>query len=167
MVGRATLSTASGDTATAANSYRCLLDYWQTTGNRTMLWTTARNAAQLLLDQDRNHTAAIVLAAADAAHTANTPDTPIAEGLQRLTTILTQRLGASSIETLHHKAQTLGEVAVLDLVRQRTRPTQRLIMAAISTRQPIEIDPGAAPIVRFRTGQEHPRNRSDPLSYHR
>ena len=83
-----------------------------------MLWTTARNTAQLLLDQDRNHAAAIVLAAADAAHTANTPDTPIAEGLQRLTTILTQRLGTSSIETLHQKAQTLGEVAVLNLVRE-------------------------------------------------
>ncbi|MGS0684540.1 BTAD domain-containing putative transcriptional regulator [Nakamurella sp. GG22] len=133
MVGRATLSTASGDTTTAANSYRCLLDYWQSTGNRTMLWTTARNTAQLLLDQDRNHTAAIVLAAADAAHSANTPDTPIAEGLQRLTTILTQRLGATSLETLRQEAQSLGEEEVLDLMRNDLDKLKDTLLPAQNT----------------------------------
>jgi hypothetical protein len=48
-----------------------LLDYWPTTGNQTQLWTTVRNAALLLLANDRTRPAALTLMAADAAGAAS------------------------------------------------------------------------------------------------
>jgi len=135
MVGRATLWTAVGDAPAAATSFRCLLDYWQMTDNRTMLWTTSRNAAQLLLDHGRDHTAVMVLAAADTAHSTETMDTPTAEGLQRMTRTLTDRLGDSVVDELERKALSLGADVVLDLARHEldqlaaapTPPTRKVI----------------------------------------
>ena len=118
VVGLATLWTGAGDAAAAAAGYQFLLRYWHATGNRSMLWMTARNAAQLLIDHGRDRTAAMALAIGPATDSpADGRDHPPAEGLRRMAQTLTQRLGASTLAGLHHEALDLGDEGVLTLLR--------------------------------------------------
>ncbi len=71
MVGLASAWVAAGRPVAAADGYRDLLDRWYRAGSSTQLWTTARNAARLLVAHgDAPQTAALLLAAADAADAA-------------------------------------------------------------------------------------------------
>ena len=71
MVGLASAWVAAGRVAAAADGYRDLLDRWYRAGSSTQLWTTARNAASLLVAHgDAPQTAALLLAAADSADAA-------------------------------------------------------------------------------------------------
>ena len=65
-VALASARARTGDPAAAAAAYRGLLDYWRTTGHGPQLWTTARNAAALLVAQGHTREAALLLARADA-----------------------------------------------------------------------------------------------------
>ncbi|CAN5345216.1 BTAD domain-containing putative transcriptional regulator [soil metagenome] len=68
-VARVSLASARirlGDVAGAASGFAYLLGYWRRTGHVTQLWTTARNAANLLGDTGHSRIAALLLICADA-----------------------------------------------------------------------------------------------------
>ena len=69
-VARVSLASArsrTGDLSGAAEGFAHLIDFWRRTGQTTQLWTTARNAAELLSRVDRPQTAALLLICADIA----------------------------------------------------------------------------------------------------
>ena len=62
-----------------------LLDYWLSAGDKTQLWTTARNAALLLLEHGHSRPAASLLVAADNAGSAATISGDTAVRMQQAT----------------------------------------------------------------------------------
>ena len=52
--------------AGAAEGFGYLIEFWRRTGQTTQLWTTARNAAELLASAGGTQTAALLLICADA-----------------------------------------------------------------------------------------------------
>ena len=77
-VALASVRAKTGDRATAAAAYRDLLDHWRTTGHGPQLWTTARNAAALLMAEGHAREAALLLLRADASPEAAAVDADIA-----------------------------------------------------------------------------------------
>ena len=70
-VGRLTQIAKTGDTHQALGGYRELIDYWERTGSWVQQWTTLRNVADLLQQEDEPDVATFLRAAA-----ANAPDAP-------------------------------------------------------------------------------------------
>jgi len=118
MVGLASVWTRTGDVVAAAQGFRFLLEYWQTTGNRTQFWTTARNVAWLLLEHGYQRTAALLLAAADADESAATLEDGMTERLRRAYADLEAALGPSALAEIRRDAQTLPTTDVVQLARQ-------------------------------------------------
>ena len=80
-VARVSLASARariGDVPGAAEGFGYLIAFWRRTGQTTQLWTTARNAAELLAAAGRSRTAALLLVCADAAPGAAAVDEEIA-----------------------------------------------------------------------------------------
>jgi len=117
-VGLASAWTVTGDVVAAAGGFRFLLEYWQTTGNATQFWTTARNVAWLLLEHERERTAALLLSAADAAESAASLDEGIAERLRRTYADLDAVLGPAALAEIRREAQTVPAADVVRTARQ-------------------------------------------------
>ena len=83
-VALASARTRTGDLAAAAEGFRHILDYWHSTGHQTQLWTTARNAAQLLAGEGRGRAAALLLIRADETPAAASVDPEIARHSGRM-----------------------------------------------------------------------------------
>ena len=64
-VGLAALWTRTGNIDAAARGFHLLLEYWQSSGNETQLWTTVRNVARLVIEQGDAVLGARLLEAAD------------------------------------------------------------------------------------------------------
>ncbi|AFR48237.1 ATP-binding protein [Gordonia sp. KTR9] len=64
-VGAASCLTRVGDTPRAAEAYVVLLEAWRDSGQRTQLWTTARNAVTLLRARGRREVAELLVRAAE------------------------------------------------------------------------------------------------------
>jgi predicted ATPase/DNA-binding SARP family transcriptional activator len=118
MVGLASVWTRTGDVVAAAEGFRFLLEYWQTTGNRIQFWTTARNVAWLLLEHGYQRTAALLLAAADADESAATLEDGMTERLRCAYSDLEAALGVSALEEIRRDAQTLPPADVVHLARR-------------------------------------------------
>ena len=94
-VSLASTRSRTGDVAGAADGYAYLIEAWRRTGQATQLWTTARNAAQLLATVGRMEIAALlpICADADPGAAAVGPDIArfSARSFMRLSDLLTAR----------------------------------------------------------------------------
>jgi hypothetical protein len=103
-----------GDVTGAAQGFAHLIALWRRTGQTTQLWTTARNAAELLASTGRTRTAALLLICADAAPGAAAVDDEIARFSTRSYTPLEALVGAGELEVLRATAWRLGPAKVLE-----------------------------------------------------
>ena len=108
-VALASARARTGDPATAAAAYSDLLDYWRTTGHGPQLWTTARNAATLLLAEGHPREAALLLLRADATPQAAAVDPDIARHSGRSFVPVSTVVGADELESLRAEAAALGD----------------------------------------------------------
>jgi hypothetical protein len=60
-VSLASVRARIGDVSGAAEGFGYLIDFWRRTGQTTQLWTTARNAAEVLAAAGRSRTAALLV----------------------------------------------------------------------------------------------------------
>src|SRR3954447_15565224 len=116
-VALASVRAKTGDRATAAAAYRDLLEHWRTTGHGPQLWTTARNAAALLLAAGHTREAALRLLKADASPEAAAVDADIARYSGRSYVSWTDVVGADAAESLRAEATQLSARDVVDLAR--------------------------------------------------
>jgi predicted ATPase/DNA-binding SARP family transcriptional activator len=103
-----------GDVPVAAQGFGYLIAFWRRTGQATQLWTTARNAAELLTAAGRSHTAALLLICADAAPGAAAVDEEIARFSGRSYTATESLVGARELDELRAESWRLGPARVLD-----------------------------------------------------
>ncbi|MBJ7358850.1 BTAD domain-containing putative transcriptional regulator [Nocardioides sp.] len=116
-VARATLQGRIGDRATAAAAYSRLLDAWRTSGHGPQLWTTARNAATLLVDQGYPREAALLLLRADATPDAAAVDQEIARHSGRSFVPVETVVAADELEALRAQVATMTTTDVVELAR--------------------------------------------------
>jgi predicted ATPase/DNA-binding SARP family transcriptional activator len=116
-VALASARARTGDPAAAAAAYRGLLDYWRTTGHGPQLWTTARNAAALLVAEGRAREGALLLLSADASPEAAAVDPDIAQHSGRSFLPLSRAVGADALESVRAEGRRLSTSEVIDLAR--------------------------------------------------
>jgi hypothetical protein len=87
---------------------------WRRTGQATQLWTTARNAADLLAAAGRPSTAAMLLICADATPAAAAVDETIARFSGRTFTPIEELLDPHELDQIRAEALRLGTTGVLD-----------------------------------------------------
>ena len=104
----------SGDVAGAAAGYADLLRRWRRTGHNPQLWTTARNAAELLASAGYVETAILVLIAAEDAPGAAAVGPDIARYSQRSFVRLGDLAGPAEVLRLRGEVTAAGQGAVLD-----------------------------------------------------
>ena len=104
----------SGDVAGAAAGYVELLRAWRRTGHNPQLWTTARNAAELLASAGHVETATLVLIAAEDAPGAAAVGPDIARYSQRSFVRPADLSGPDDILRLRVEAVAMGRAGVLD-----------------------------------------------------
>ena len=124
-VSLASARTRTGDVAGAAQDFDHLLGFWRRTGQATQLWTTARNAAELLAAVGLPHEAARLLVTADAVPGTAAVDAYIARSSGRSFTPVEELLDPASLDGVRAEARRLGTIAVLDLARDRLRDLAR------------------------------------------
>jgi tetratricopeptide (TPR) repeat protein len=107
-----------GDVAGAAEGFGYLIEFWRRTGHTTQLWTTARNAAELLATAGRPRVAAMLLVCADAAPGAATVDEEIARFSGRSYTPVEALAGAEELAELREECWRLGPARILDLAQE-------------------------------------------------
>ena len=104
-----------GDVRGAAEGFGYLIASWRRTGQDTQLWTTARNAADLLAAAGRTHIAALLLVCADNAPGAAAVDEEIARFSGRsYTPVHHAGRPPTSSTRLRAEAWRLGPARVLD-----------------------------------------------------
>ncbi|MGZ8744175.1 MAG: BTAD domain-containing putative transcriptional regulator [Nocardioides sp.] len=103
-----------GDVPGAAEGFGYLIAFWRRTGQTTQLWTTARNAAELLAAAGRPRTAALLLICADAAPGAAAVDEVIARFSGRSYTAVEALMDAEELDELREESWRLGPARVLD-----------------------------------------------------
>ncbi|MEJ3750828.1 hypothetical protein WEI85_47345 [Actinomycetes bacterium KLBMP 9797] len=116
-VARVSLASAqarTGDVADAADGFAYLIEFWRRTGQTTQLWTTARNAAELLASAGRPSTAALLLVVADAIPGAAAVSPEIARHSARSFVRVAEIVDADELEHVRNEAAQLGWPAVLD-----------------------------------------------------
>jgi hypothetical protein len=116
-VARVALASARmriGDVTGAAEGFSHLIEFWRRTGQTTQLWTTARNAAELLESAGRSETAARLLICADAAPGAAAVNEEIARFSGRSYTPVEALAAAGSLDELRAETRRLGPAGVLD-----------------------------------------------------
>ena len=116
-VARVSLASAQariGDVPAAAEGFGYLIASWRRTGQTTQLWTTARNAAELLATAGRARTAALLLICADATPGAAAVDEEIARFSGRSYIRVEALVGAGELDELRAEAWRLGPPGVLD-----------------------------------------------------
>jgi predicted ATPase len=116
-VALATLQARIGDPVTAAAAYGRLLDAWRTSGHGPQLWTTARNAATLLLAQGHPREAALLLLRADATPDAAAVDPEIARHSGRSFVAVETVVDAEELETLRAEEASMSTKDVVELAR--------------------------------------------------
>jgi predicted ATPase/DNA-binding SARP family transcriptional activator len=104
----------SGDVAGAAAGYVELLREWRRTGHNPQLWTTARNAAELLASAGHVETATLVLIAAEDAPGAAAVGPDIARYSQRSFVRPGDLSGPDELLGLRVEAVAMGRAGVLD-----------------------------------------------------
>jgi predicted ATPase/DNA-binding SARP family transcriptional activator len=104
----------TGDVAGAAAGYAELLREWRRTGHNTQLWTTARNAAEVLFTSGHHETAALLLVCADDAPGAAAVGPEIARYSARAFVRLQPFFGPAEVVRLRVRARTMGASGVLD-----------------------------------------------------
>jgi len=113
-VSLASARTRTGDVAGAADTFAQLIESWRRTGQQTQLWTTARNAAELLVGAGRRQTAALLLVSADAMPGSAAVNEDIARFSGRSYTPAAWLVGADSLQRVRDEASRLGATGVLD-----------------------------------------------------
>ncbi len=116
-VARVSLASAQariGDVPAAAEGFGYLIAFWRRTGQTTQLWTTARNAAELLSAAGRPRTAALLLICADASPGAAAVDEEIARFSGRSYTPVEALVAAEELDELRAESWRLGPARVLD-----------------------------------------------------
>jgi predicted ATPase/DNA-binding SARP family transcriptional activator len=124
-VALASARTRSGDLVGAAAEFLSLIDFWTRTGHTTQLWTTARNAAAVLLQVGHARTAAMVLVCADQQPAAAAVSPAIARHSGRVFVPLGEILEPTEEEELRLETARLGPHAVLDRAREGLREVSR------------------------------------------
>ena len=115
-VARVSLASARariGDVPGAAEGFGYLIDFWRRTGQTTQLWTTARNAAEVLAAAGRSRTAALLLISADATPGAAAVDEEIARFSGRSYTPAEALVGDAELHELRAESGRLGPAGVL------------------------------------------------------
>jgi predicted ATPase/DNA-binding SARP family transcriptional activator len=116
-VARVSLASAqarTGDVAGAADGLAYLIEFWRRTGQATQLWTTARNAAELLASAGRPLTAALLLVVADSIPGAAAVSPEIARNSARAFVRVEDTVAEGELQHVRHEAAQLGGPAVLD-----------------------------------------------------
>jgi predicted ATPase/DNA-binding SARP family transcriptional activator len=103
-----------GDVSGAAEDFGYLIAFWRRTGQPTQLWTTARNAAEVLAAAGRPRTAALLLLCADAEPGAAAVDEEIARFSGRSYTPVDALVAADELDELRAESGRLGPAGVLD-----------------------------------------------------
>ncbi|HEY5845281.1 MAG TPA: BTAD domain-containing putative transcriptional regulator [Microlunatus sp.] len=116
-VALASARARTGDPASAAAAYRDLLGYWRTTGHGPQLWTTARNAAALLVAEGFTREGALLLLRADASPEAATVDADIAQHSGRSFLALSHTVDPEALESLRAEAARFSSSEVVDAAR--------------------------------------------------
>jgi predicted ATPase/DNA-binding SARP family transcriptional activator len=111
----------AGDLAAAADGYADLLSGWRRTGHNTQLWTTARNAAELLAATGRTEAGALLLAAAEEAPGVAVVGPDIARFSHRVNVRLVDLVDAADADRVRAEAAALGAAAVLDRAEAELR----------------------------------------------
>ncbi len=114
-VSLASARTRIGDWVRASDGFIQLITMWRRTGQSTQLWTTARNAAELLAVTGRPRSAALVLLVAAEQPGAAAVDEEIARFSGRSYTSLDHLVDAATRAELVEEAQRLTSAEVLDL----------------------------------------------------
>ena len=104
----------TGDLAGAAAGYGDLLHSWRRTGHNPQLWTTARNAAELLAAAGRRETAALLLICSENAPGAAAVGPEIARFSARAFLRLSDLAAPDELDGLRDEAARLGTPAVFD-----------------------------------------------------
>ncbi|GAA2142692.1 BTAD domain-containing putative transcriptional regulator [Nocardioides koreensis] len=116
-VARVSLASArsrTGDVAGAAEDFGHLIESWRRTGQTTQLWTTARNAAELLAAAGRARTAGLLLVTADVTPGAAAVDEDIARSGGRSYIPVDALLDPASLDEVRAESRRLGGPDVLD-----------------------------------------------------
>ena len=114
-VGLVRLWAAGGRDRQALAGYRTLLESWRRSGHWAQLWTTLRNLADPLARTGQAETAAMVLAAADAAAEAPLVSVPaVAAGLTALAERLRDELGEGAYAAAVAKGAAASRTEAVD-----------------------------------------------------
>ena len=113
-VSSASARTRSGDLVRAAEEFAYLIESWRRTGQVTQLWTTARNAAELLASVGNTETAALLLICADSVPGAAAVGPEIARFSARAYLPLEDLVDETKLRELRTSANALGAKTVLD-----------------------------------------------------
>jgi tetratricopeptide (TPR) repeat protein len=116
----------SGDIAGAAAGYASMLREWRRTGHNTQLWTTARNAAELLASAGRVEAGALLLITAEAAPGVAAAGPEIARYSHRVFVRIEDLVEPSEVARLRAEASKLGASAVLDRAEEELRRVAEL-----------------------------------------
>ncbi|UMG92510.1 hypothetical protein [Nocardioides sp. TF02-7] len=120
-VALASARTRLGDVEGAADGFADLLGLWERTGHATQLWTTARNAAGLLVAAGLRRTAALLLVVADAQPGAAAVGPAIARHSGRVFVLPEQVVDADELADVRAEAERLTTGEVLDRARAELR----------------------------------------------
>ncbi|CUR56174.1 putative ATPase [metagenome] len=116
-VALATARTVGGDRAAAAAAFAELLEIWHRTGQAPQLWTTARNAAALLLAEGHPREATLLVTFADRSPDAAAVDEGIAEHTGRTHVAVTDTLDSQQLAAVLREADTLSVREVVEAAR--------------------------------------------------
>jgi ATP/maltotriose-dependent transcriptional regulator MalT len=117
-VALASAQARTGDVAAAAEGFARLLDLWRRTGHGPQLWTTARNAAALLLAHDHPREAALLLLRADTTPQAAAVDAEIARHSSRSFVPVTAVIEADALDALRAEVAAMTTREVVDMARE-------------------------------------------------
>ena len=107
----------SGQVAAARDGYLELLEHWLKAGGITMLWTTLRNAAELLAPFNPEMALIVWERATDDPYASSLSDEAAATQA-RMQNEAEHRLGPSATTTVRQQAQTLTRSTLIEAVRQ-------------------------------------------------
>jgi predicted ATPase/DNA-binding SARP family transcriptional activator len=116
-VALASARARTGDSATAAAAYSDLLEYWRNTGRGPQLWTTARNAAALLIAEGHPREGALLLLHADATPEAASVDPDIARHSGRNFVAVETVVDGAELAALRAELVTMSTKDVIELAR--------------------------------------------------
>ncbi len=143
-VGLASAQARTGNLAASAEGFAQLLDFWRSTGHGPQLWTTARNAAALLLAQGHTREAAQLLIRADATPQATTVDPDIARHSGRSFVAVSSVVGAEELEALRAQVPEMSTREIIDAARAALNT---IALSHFDTRHPSSDTIGAGPSI--------------------